>query len=60
MHSKRLVLTSDNNGLVVSVHPDFTQQSMTITIDLDKEGQHGWWVFGKLKRKGNTVGPGAI
>jgi hypothetical protein len=47
MHSKRLVLTLDNNGLEVSVHPDFPKQQSTITIELDKEGQHGWWVLGK-------------
>jgi hypothetical protein len=48
MHSKRLVLTLANNGLKVSVHPDFPKQQSTITIELDKEGQHGSWVVGKL------------
>jgi hypothetical protein len=48
MHSKRLVLTLANNGLKVSVHPDFPKQQSTITIELDKEGQHGWWALGKL------------
>jgi len=47
MHSKRLVLTLGNNGLKVSVHPDFPKQQSTITIEIDKEGQHGWWVLGK-------------
>jgi hypothetical protein len=48
MHSKRLVLTLADNGLKVSVHPDFPKQQSTITIELDKEGQHGSWVVGKL------------
>jgi hypothetical protein len=47
MHSKRLVLTLGNNGLDVSVHPDFPKQQSTITIEIDKEGQQGWWVLGK-------------
>jgi hypothetical protein len=51
MHSKRLVLTLDNNGLQVSLHPDFPKQQLTITIELDKEGQHGWWVLGKLTKE---------
>lgn len=51
MHSKRLVLTLDNHGLEVSVHPDFPKQQSTITIELDKEGQHGWWVLGKLTKE---------
>jgi hypothetical protein len=51
MHSKRLVLTLDNNGLHVSLHPDFPKQQLTITIELDKEGQHGWWVLGKLTKE---------
>ncbi len=53
MHSKRLVLTLDNNGLHVSVHPDFPKQQSTITIELDKEAKHGSWLLGKLT-KGNT------
>ena len=51
MHSKRLVLTLDNDGLEVSVHPDFPKQRSTITIELDKEGQHGSWVVGRLTRE---------
>jgi len=47
MHGKRLVLTLDNNDLEVSVHPDFPKQKLTITIELDKESQHGFWVLGK-------------
>jgi hypothetical protein len=51
MHSKRLVLTLDNNGLEVSVHPDFPKQQLSIDIELDKEGQHGLWVLGKLTKE---------
>lgn len=51
MHSKRLVLTLANDGLKVSVHPDFPTQQSTITIELDKEGQHGSWVLDKLTRE---------
>ncbi len=51
MHSKRLVLTLANNGLKVSVHPDFPKQQSTITIELDKEGQHGSWVLDKLTKE---------
>jgi hypothetical protein len=51
MHSKRLVLTLANNGLKVSVHPDFPKQKSTITIELDKEGQNGSWVLGKLTKE---------
>jgi len=51
MHSKRLVLTLADEGLEVSVHPDFPKQQSTITIELDKEGQCGWWVLGKLTKE---------
>lgn len=44
MQSKRLVLTLDNNDLRVSVHPDFPTQQSAITIEPDKDGQHGSWV----------------
>jgi len=37
MHGKSLVLTLDDNDLLVSVHPDFPKQQSTITIELDKE-----------------------
>jgi len=46
MHSQRLVLRLDSDGLQVSVHPDFPKQRLTITIDLDPDGEHGFWVLG--------------
>src|ERR1035438_278132 len=39
MHGERMVLTLDNNDLHITVHPDFPDQQLTITIELDKEGQ---------------------
>lgn len=47
MHGKRMVLTLDNNDLQVSVHPDFPKQQLTITVEPDKDGQHGFWVLGE-------------
>jgi HSP20 family molecular chaperone IbpA len=47
MQSKRLVLTLDNNDLRVSVHPDFPKQQLTITMEPEKDGQHGFWVLGE-------------
>ncbi len=47
MHGKSLVLTLHDRDLQVSVHPDFPKQPLTITIDLEKEGQHGSWVLGE-------------
>jgi hypothetical protein len=47
MQSKRLVLTLENNDLYVSVHPDFPKQRLTITIESDADGKHGFWVLGK-------------
>jgi hypothetical protein len=47
MHGKRMVLTLDGNDLHVSVHPDFPEQELTITIEPDQEGQHGFWVLGE-------------
>jgi len=55
MHSKRLVLTLTNNGLKVSVHPDFPKQQSTITLELDNEGQHGSWVLGKLTKENSQL-----
>src|SRR5271170_2414309 len=46
MHAKSLVLSLDDKDLQVSVHPDFPKQPMTITIELDKEDQHGLWILG--------------
>jgi hypothetical protein len=51
MHSKRLVLTLDNNDLQVVVHPDFPRQQLTITVEPEKEGQHGFWVLGGSGRE---------
>jgi hypothetical protein len=47
MHGKSLVLTLDEKDLQVSVHPDFPKQPLTITIELDKDGQHGFWILGE-------------
>jgi HSP20 family molecular chaperone IbpA len=47
MQSKRLVLTLENNDLYVSVHPDFPNQRLTITIEPDADGKHGFWVLGE-------------
>jgi hypothetical protein len=47
MHGERMVLTLDNNDLHITVHPDFPDQQLTITIELDKEGQHVFWVLGE-------------
>ena len=52
MHSKRLVLTLNNNDLQVEVHPDFPKQPLTITIEPDKDGQHGFWVLGEPTKEG--------
>jgi hypothetical protein len=47
MDGKSLVLTLDNNDLRVSVHPEFPKQPLTIAIELDKDGQHAFWILGK-------------
>jgi len=52
MHGQRLVLTLDDNDLHVTVHPDFPDQQLTITIELDKEGQHTFWVLGEPAKEG--------
>jgi hypothetical protein len=54
MHGKRLVLTLDNNDLEVSVHPDFPKQQLKITIEFDKDSQHGFWVLGEPTKKEPT------
>ena len=47
MHGKTLVLTLDSSDRVqVVIHPDFPEQRLTITLELDKEGQHSSWVLG--------------
>jgi len=55
MHSQRLVLALDNNDLQVSVHPEFPPQQLTITIEPDKEGQHGFWVLGEPAKEGGKL-----
>jgi hypothetical protein len=47
MQSRRLVLTLESNDLYVTVHPDFPNQQLTITIEPDADGQHGFWVLGE-------------
>lgn len=51
MRSKRLVLTLDNNELQVTVHPDFPEQKLTITIEPDKDGQHSFWFLGESTKQ---------
>jgi hypothetical protein len=45
MHSKKLVLSLENNDLHVCVHPEFPDQQATITIEPDADGKHGFWVL---------------
>jgi hypothetical protein len=47
MQGKSLVLTLDNQELEVSVHPDFPKQPSTIAIELDKDGEHAFWMLGE-------------
>jgi hypothetical protein len=47
MLSKRMVLTLEGNDLSVSVHPDFPDQQLTITIEPDPDGKHSFWVLGE-------------
>jgi hypothetical protein len=51
MHGKSLVLTLNEKDLQVSVHPDFPKQPLTITIELEKEGQHGLWLLGESTKE---------
>jgi len=46
MHGKRLVLTLDDNDLHVTIHPEFPEQQLTITIEPDNDGQHIFWILG--------------
>jgi len=55
MQSKRLVLTLENNDLYVSVHPDFPNQRLTITIEPDADGKHGFWVLGERTKEKATL-----
>jgi hypothetical protein len=47
MHGEKLVLTLDNNDLHVTVHPDFPEQQLTITVEPDNDGKHVFWVLGE-------------
>ena len=51
MAGKSLVLTLDNNDLHVSVHPEFPSQPLNIAIELDKDGQHAFWVLGDAAKE---------
>jgi hypothetical protein len=51
MQGKSLVLTLDNKDLQVSVHPEFPKQPLTIAIELDKDGEHGFWVLGESSKE---------
>ena len=51
MQGKSLVLTLDNKDLQVSVHPEFPKQPLTIAIELDKDGQHAFWVLGEAGKE---------
>src|SRR5579872_1092767 len=51
MHGKTLALALDNQDLHVSVHPDFPEQKSAITLELDSQGQHGFWVLGKADKE---------
>jgi hypothetical protein len=52
MHGKRLVLALDDNDLHVTIHPEFPEQQLTITIESDNDGQHGFWVLGDSAKEG--------
>jgi hypothetical protein len=47
MQGKSMVLTLENNDLSVSIHPEFPKQPSAIAIELDKQGQHAYWVLGE-------------
>jgi hypothetical protein len=52
MTGKTLVLTLDNSDcLQVVTHPDFPEQRLTITLELDKEGQRSFWVLGQATKE---------
>jgi hypothetical protein len=51
MQGKTLVLSLDNHDLHISVHPDFPEQKATITLELDSEGQHGFWILGHAAKE---------
>jgi len=51
MQGKTLVLALDNQDLHVSVRPDFPEQKLTITLELDRDGQHASWVLGESNKE---------
>jgi hypothetical protein len=55
MHGKRLVLKLDGCDLQVTVHPDFPEQQLAITIEPDKEGLHGFWVLGEPSKESGKL-----
>jgi hypothetical protein len=55
MLSKRMVLTLDNNDLRVSVHPDFPDQKLTVTIEPDPDGTHSFWVLGSHAKESRRL-----
>jgi hypothetical protein len=55
MHGKKLDLKLDGSDLQVTVHPDFPEQQLTITIEPDKEGPHGFWVLGEPSKESGKL-----
>lgn len=55
MHGKKLDLKLDNCDLQVTVHPDFPEQPLIITIEPDKEGLHGFWVLGEASTESRKL-----
>jgi hypothetical protein len=55
MHGKRLVLKLDGCDLQVTVHPDFPEQQLAITIEPDKEGLHAFWVLGEPSKESGKL-----
>jgi hypothetical protein len=52
MHSQRMVLMLDNDDLQVSIHPDFPKQQLPITVEVDQDGKHSFWVLGVCAQDG--------
>ena len=55
MHGKKLDLKLENGDLQVTIHPDFPEQQLTITIEPDKEGLHGFWVLGEPSKESGKL-----
>ena len=55
MHGKKLALRLDNCDLLVTVPPDFPDQKLTITIEPDRDGIHGFWVLGEPSRESGRL-----